>query len=452
MRRNLSREELFALVWARPTSEVAKELSISDVALAKLCKRLQVPKPPRGYWAKVQAGRTPRRPPLDAFREEIDRRRREAARIQAVGTLSKLQQQFYGAALADLKAQGIDVDAAEVRGSRLPNLDPDLAAQLLLLIQNHAHEWIKQGKIGARWSHSLQGSAASLVGKLLPFARPQLLMFESELRNRWSRGDGPAVFVRLTASLQERIASLVRMVRDHKLHHVVMPLTSADHSWSVRYIHAPDSRMFLESTLCISATEIWVESMRRAWREEDSPERIGTARLTLREIMPIDYMPVRELPLPASITRAVLAPYHNRLKALIEAEQVCEMLSSAARMMERNVPNDTLALADRIWFGAERPFQSARDAWTRIEEELDQWETELEAERSAMARSILGVDIGDIVTTQNHGRSVRLAVTSVAIYSAEKGVIFVVDGIRFRKDGTIGKQRDAIRLYFADDI
>lgn len=67
MRRELSREELFALVWERPTSEVAKELGVSDVALAKLCKRLQVPKPPRGYWAKVQSGRTPRRPPLAAF-------------------------------------------------------------------------------------------------------------------------------------------------------------------------------------------------------------------------------------------------------------------------------------------------------------------------------------------------------------------------------------------------
>ncbi|MDR6633829.1 hypothetical protein J2X72_002629 [Phyllobacterium sp. 1468] len=30
------------------SSEVAKELGISDVAVGKLCARLQVPKPPRG--------------------------------------------------------------------------------------------------------------------------------------------------------------------------------------------------------------------------------------------------------------------------------------------------------------------------------------------------------------------------------------------------------------------
>lgn len=170
------------------------------MALAKLCRRLQVPKPPRGYWAKVQAGGGPRRPALGAFREEIDRRRRETVRIQSAGTLSNLQQQFYGAAVADLKAQG--VDAAPVAGNRLPNLDPNLAAQLLLLIQNRAHEWIKQGKIDARWSHSLQGSAASLVGKLLPIAQTQLLMFESEQGNRWSSENGPAVLVRLTVPLQ----------------------------------------------------------------------------------------------------------------------------------------------------------------------------------------------------------------------------------------------------------
>lgn len=38
----LSREELFALVWKKSTVEVAKELGVSDVAVAKLCARLQV--------------------------------------------------------------------------------------------------------------------------------------------------------------------------------------------------------------------------------------------------------------------------------------------------------------------------------------------------------------------------------------------------------------------------
>lgn len=388
--------------------------------------------------------------PPAAFREEVDRRRREAERARTAQSLSKLQQQFYKAGISDLKARGVDVSTGKVKGSTLSDLSPDLAAQLLLLIQNRFHGWIKEGKIAARWNHSLQGSAASLVGKLLPFARAQLLIFESERRHRWSTRDGPAVFVRLTASLQERIATLVRMVRDQKLHYVVMPLTSTDHAWSARYIDTPDSRMVLDSTLCISATEVWVECVRRAWREEDPPERIGTARMMLREIMPIDYMPVREVSLPSSISRTTVAPYRDRLRALLEAERVCEILSEAAYAMECNVPNEMLSLADRIWFGAERPFRSAREAWKRLEEELSRWETELEVERSTVAQSILGIEVGDIVTTQRDGLSLRLSMTSATIYNSDKSVIFEVNGTRFRKDGTLGKQQDAIRLYFAN--
>ena len=52
----VSREFLYSLVWSKPTIEVANILGVSDVAVAKRCKRLNVPKPPRGYWAKVKSG------------------------------------------------------------------------------------------------------------------------------------------------------------------------------------------------------------------------------------------------------------------------------------------------------------------------------------------------------------------------------------------------------------
>lgn len=56
---SLSREDLYFLVWTMPTTKAAKTLGVSDVAVTKRCKRLNVPKPPRGYWAKVQSGRIP---------------------------------------------------------------------------------------------------------------------------------------------------------------------------------------------------------------------------------------------------------------------------------------------------------------------------------------------------------------------------------------------------------
>lgn len=58
------REELYALVWARPAEQVAAALGVSATALAKACARRNIPKPPRGHWARVAAGQTVKRPPL----------------------------------------------------------------------------------------------------------------------------------------------------------------------------------------------------------------------------------------------------------------------------------------------------------------------------------------------------------------------------------------------------
>ncbi len=339
---------------------------------------------------------------------------------------------------------------SETRGGRLPDLGPSIAAQLLLIIQNRGYDWVKEGKVATRWSYSVQSSAAKLVGKLLPLAQAQLLVFEREDKNAWN-AKGPAVLVRLTVPLQERIASLVRVVRKQKLQHVVMPLMAADHAWSAHHLYNPDSRLFLESTLCVSASETWVECIRRAWCEEDPPERIVTGRLKLQAIMPIDYMPAREIQLSPMVSRASVAPYRDRLRGLLEAERLHEMMSHAAYAIEGEVPEETLTLADKIWFGKERSFRSAREAWRRVEDELDCWETELEAERCALAQSILGIEVGDIVTTESRGRFLRLSVTGLTLYASDDNVTFVVNGTRFRKDGTLGKLQDNISLHFKGD-
>jgi hypothetical protein len=54
--RDVTRKELYDLVWSRPMRDVAVEFGISDVGLGKTCARYGIPKPPRGYWARLQAG------------------------------------------------------------------------------------------------------------------------------------------------------------------------------------------------------------------------------------------------------------------------------------------------------------------------------------------------------------------------------------------------------------
>ncbi len=58
------RQELYEQVWAEPVRTVAKRYGVSDVAFAKMCRKLHIPLPPRGYWARIAAGQKPKRAPL----------------------------------------------------------------------------------------------------------------------------------------------------------------------------------------------------------------------------------------------------------------------------------------------------------------------------------------------------------------------------------------------------
>ena len=60
----MKRRELYAKVWQTPLSKLGPELGFSDVGLARLCKRHNIPVPPVGYWAKLAAGQRPPQPPL----------------------------------------------------------------------------------------------------------------------------------------------------------------------------------------------------------------------------------------------------------------------------------------------------------------------------------------------------------------------------------------------------
>lgn len=67
-----TRQQLYDAVWADAMYRVAQRYGVSGVALAKICRRHNIPVPERGYWAKRAAGHAPAQPPLpqpiaDAF-------------------------------------------------------------------------------------------------------------------------------------------------------------------------------------------------------------------------------------------------------------------------------------------------------------------------------------------------------------------------------------------------
>jgi hypothetical protein len=60
----LTRKELYQMVWSKPVTKWSREFGLSDVGFAKICKKMKVPLPGRGYWAMVQKGLKLTRPVL----------------------------------------------------------------------------------------------------------------------------------------------------------------------------------------------------------------------------------------------------------------------------------------------------------------------------------------------------------------------------------------------------
>jgi hypothetical protein len=70
----IDRQELFKQVWNKSMVQLAKDYDLSDVGLRKICKRLKVPTPPQGYWARKHRKEPPKLPHTDGpqFHEIIN--------------------------------------------------------------------------------------------------------------------------------------------------------------------------------------------------------------------------------------------------------------------------------------------------------------------------------------------------------------------------------------------
>jgi hypothetical protein len=60
----VTRDELYALVWAEPMLRIAERYGVSSSYLARVCSNLKIPRPARGYWAKLAVGKAPKKPEL----------------------------------------------------------------------------------------------------------------------------------------------------------------------------------------------------------------------------------------------------------------------------------------------------------------------------------------------------------------------------------------------------
>lgn len=61
---SISREALYEMVWSEPMLRVATRFGVSSSYMARVCTLLNVPRPERGYWAKLVVGKAPKQSPL----------------------------------------------------------------------------------------------------------------------------------------------------------------------------------------------------------------------------------------------------------------------------------------------------------------------------------------------------------------------------------------------------
>lgn len=66
----VTREELYKMVWKTPIQRLSKIYQISDTGLSKTCKRLKIPVPGRGYWAAKAAGKPAMREALPEMNDD----------------------------------------------------------------------------------------------------------------------------------------------------------------------------------------------------------------------------------------------------------------------------------------------------------------------------------------------------------------------------------------------
>ena len=84
-----NREKLYEEVWTTPMQTLAAKYGLSDRGLAKICHRLEIPVPGRGYWAKKAVGQEVQQLPLQPVKTNIlverPAPRKEEVHLEALG-------------------------------------------------------------------------------------------------------------------------------------------------------------------------------------------------------------------------------------------------------------------------------------------------------------------------------------------------------------------------------
>lgn len=266
----VSREELYEQVWREPMSRLAKRYGISDVALAKTCRALNVPVPPRGHWAKLQHGKPSPQLPLPPQEPKAA----QAANITASPKVGVTKDEPLVVARVEEEARP---ENRVVVAERLANPHPAVRATAAALAG------AKPDDYGMVWPHFLPEAArepAPLQVRVSPAMKPRALRIADALLKaieargyrlspgsrpdprQGGRGRAPAVIVE-----GAEIPFLLEEKSDRS-DHVPTPAELAElkrSPWRTlpKWDYAPSGKLSLR----IDVGVYWTDGIRKRWSD-----------------------------------------------------------------------------------------------------------------------------------------------------------------------------------------
>lgn len=106
--------------------------------------------------------------------------------------------EFLRYALDELAGSGVDTKACELAYDGIRTIPPELAAQILIVLKTRYEKWLTDTTTTSSMNGALS-SLSNLVGKLLPHAKEQLLIFRRKTDGRYSRADSPTISVKASS-------------------------------------------------------------------------------------------------------------------------------------------------------------------------------------------------------------------------------------------------------------
>ncbi len=250
--REITRPELYELVWSKPMTRVAEDFGLSDQGLAKICAKHSIPRPPRGYWAKLAAGKAVETIPLPNG---------SGGNAIRIGTSGKLQR------LARAHASQVNDAAQAIVPAKIPATMRNLHSIVATWVEDHRAEQKKYRSVAGAGGYRTWDTPyvpADLTERdKYRFRVTSALLKSFEARNGRILGGAVSGKLELEISGETFEMSVVEKMRQFR-----GKLSDRPRDWTA-FRHQHNAGLAPSGFLRFTITTYFGEGMKKEWIETD---------------------------------------------------------------------------------------------------------------------------------------------------------------------------------------